>query len=152
MRLAKHFTVEEFERSQYATRHDIPNILPPDLYQRAEALCQQVLEPLRERYERPVIITSGYRCKTLNYAIGGSANSQHTMGEAADILVPGAAPYDVCLWLQDSGLPFDQLIYEGRWTHVSLSGQRNRHEVLTALFHREGGVKYLQGLVAMEEW
>jgi len=147
MRLSQHFSLQEFTFSQTATRLGIPNAPPPDAIARMIALCEDVLEPLRAELGRPIIVTSGYRSPELNAAIGGSPRSQHCRGEAADIIVPGLSPLDVCRAVVELGR-FDQCIHEfGRWCHVSWRGdQLSRRETLTAT-HQDGRVIYLRGLV-----
>lgn len=93
MKLTEHFNVEEFTRSDVASRYRIDNSLSPDNPNHAAiicnlfALCENVLEPLRQWYDKPITISSGYRCRELNShpAIGGSSRSQHMTGEAADL-------------------------------------------------------------------
>lgn len=141
--LSPHFSLKEFTRSQTADKHQLYNV-PREECEVAnlKALAVNVLEPARELLGRPIQITSGFRCGTLNRLIGGAAQSQHMYGEAADFIVRGLPMMDAALTLaaQDA-LPFDQLIYEIRvrdggkpleWIHVShkrLGG--NRREVLT---------------------
>jgi len=143
MRLSEHFTLDEFTRSQTAARLGIPNEPTPEDINRMRALCETILEPLRERVGRPIMITSGYRSPKLNRAIGGSPRSQHCRGEAADIVIPGMSPLDVCHALV--GLPFDQAIHEfGRWCHVSYA-RHPRGERLTAVHDPNIGVRYMTG-------
>lgn len=93
-------------------------------------LCQAVLEPVRSAFG-PVVITSGYRCPALNAAVGGAATSQHAKAEAADFIVPGRDLDDVFEWIQKAIIPFDQVILEPGWIHVSYCGQPgNRREAL----------------------
>ncbi len=145
MNLSKHFSLKEFTRSQTAARFGIRNEPTPEAIMRMMALCENILEPLREEVGRPVIITSGYRSPELNQRIGGSNWSQHMRGEAADIVIPGFSPLAVCKLIVELDLPFDQLIHEfGEWAHVSYSS-RKRGETLTASFS-ETGVRYTKGL------
>lgn len=132
--LSEHFTLEEFTISQEAVRSGLRNA--PDVAQ-TEALCllcENVLEPLRARIKRPIVVSSGFRSKSVNTRIGGSATSQHCKGEAADILVPGMDTADVVDLIRAMRLPFDQVIDEfARWVHVSHSRSGgNRGEVLMA--------------------
>jgi uncharacterized protein YcbK (DUF882 family) len=98
--------------------------------------AQRLLQPIRDHYARPVIVTSGYRSPALNSAVGGSSTSQHMLGEASDFTVQGMSNYEVCKWIRDfhpNG--FDQLIYEfgeSGWIHCSWKPTGNRREVLTA--------------------
>jgi len=135
--LTKNFSLEEFTVSQEAVRGGLRN--QPDAVQTdaIRNLCLSVLEPLRSRVKRPIVISSGFRSKSLNTRIGGAATSQHCRGEAADIMVPGVATADLVDIMRSMRLPFDQLIDEfGRWVHVSHTSG-NRGEVLVA--SRRGG-------------
>ena len=135
MRISKHFSLAEFTRSQTATRRGIDNTPTPSAKINMRHLCKYVLEPLREEVGAPIFISSGYRCAQLNGAIGGSATSQHMEGKAADIIVTGWTPREVCDWIY-ANLEYDQLIMEFfQWTHVSFTaraGTQNRNEYLDA--------------------
>lgn len=120
MNLSPHFTLAELTISQEAARAGLRNA--PDIVQidNLRALCVNVLEPLRARVKKPVVVTSGFRSVSVNRRIGGSRCSQHTRGEAADIIVPGMDSVDVFKLIRAMKLPFDQVIEEfGRWVHVS---------------------------------
>lgn len=97
MKLTQHFALEEFTRSQTAARLGIDNTLNPAFFADSlvianlKNLCTQVLEPLRRHIDKPIVISSGYRCPVLNRAVGGVANSQHLTGQAADITIPSVA-------------------------------------------------------------
>lgn len=129
MKLSEHFDLDEFTRSATADRLHIDNSIPEELIPNLRNLCQQVLEPLRQHFGTPVVISSGYRCPALNRAVGGVPNSQHLTGEAADIVLPKLA--DAFYWLIDN-VPFDQLGFESKgstkWIHVSckLDPSQNR--------------------------
>lgn len=135
MKLTRNFSLSEFTFSETAERLGIPVVIEPDSpeFLAVQRLALLVLQPVRD-YFGPVVITSGYRPEALNIAIGGSPNSQHMKGEAADFVVPGYTPLEVCTWIRDADLPFDQLIHEfGRWVHVSIAVDREpRGECLTA--------------------
>lgn len=130
----KYFTINELTKSDTAQRKGIQNIPSEEQEQNLISLVENILDPLREAYGKPIIITSGFRGKELNDVIGGAKNSQHTTGEAADIRTIEDTPkenkklYDLILKLK---LPFDQLIdeYNFNWVHVSYS-DRNRRQVL----------------------
>ena len=97
-------------------------------------LCENVLEPLRERVRRPVIVSSGFRSTSVNRRIGGSPKSQHCKGQAVDFTIPGMSVAEVVLLIRRMGLPYDQLIDEfSKWVHVS-HVTRNRGQLLTARY------------------
>jgi hypothetical protein len=133
MKVGKFFTLQEFTVSQTATRRGIPNDPPEDVIDSIRALCSKVLDPLRRKLGKPIVVSSGYRSPELNEAIGGAASSQHCKGEAADIICPGVEVSDLVNAIREMDLPFDQLIHEGTWVHVSYS-KRNRRQVLKARF------------------
>jgi hypothetical protein len=108
-----------------------------------------LMESVRTHLGVPIIISSGYRCKEVNDAIGGSVSSQHTLGQACDFIAPGfGAPTTVVSHLMDlPSVGYDQLIQEfGRWVHISWS-PKPRRQVLTAK-RVDGRVTYLPGLVS----
>ena len=142
MRLSPNFTLTELERSQTALRLGLDNRAPPPAVERLALLCSKVLQPIRDHFGA-VHISSGYRGPALNARIGGSRRSQHMRGEAADIVIAGVTPIEVCRWIEGAAIDFDQLIYEGDWTHVSYSPQ-HRRQVLTAHFDRV--VRYSRGI------
>jgi zinc D-Ala-D-Ala carboxypeptidase len=143
MNLSEHFPLAEMTFSQTAVRKGIGNNPPPQAVVALEKLCENVLEPVRAHFGKPVRISSGYRSQALNKAVGGSGTSQHCFGEAADIVVPGVDNLRLAKWIE-ANTPFDQVIMEGGWVHVSF-GPRNRRQALTA--HFSGGrATYSQGL------
>ena len=92
MQLSEHFELAEFLVSETAARRGIANEPTPEIIDNLRRLCQLVLEPLRVKLVRPVVITSGYRSLALNRAVGGSPTSHHRQGRAADLIVPGMSP------------------------------------------------------------
>lgn len=138
MKVTEHFTLEEFIRSNTATRLKIANL--PNKAQIANILelCRNVLEPIRERYGKPIIVTSGYRCPELNKAVGGVATSEHMQGMAADIRSSSDTRADnkklwnICIEVL-KGREFGQLINEHNydWIHVSFNKNRNRKQILS---------------------
>lgn len=147
MKLSKHFTLSEFERSGKAKEIGVKNKAPVELYSRLSTLCEKVLEPVREHFGRPVRITSGFRCLQLNRAIGSRDTSQHTLCEAADIVIDGIEPLEIAKFIH-LHLSFDQCIEEnGRWVHVSYTKRRpNREQTLTADQDDNGNTTYRYGL------
>lgn len=137
MNLTKHFTLAEMTISQEATRSGLSN--SPNALQTESIvlLCTNILEPLRARVRKPIVVSSGYRSMSVNRRIGGSKASQHTKGQAADFTIPGMTVAEVVALIRKLGLPFDQLIDEfGSWAHVSY-GPLNRRQSLNA--RRVGG-------------
>ena len=131
MRLTEHFDLEELTRSATATRLGLMNVPPQTAVGNLRNLCQKVLEPLRQHLGKPIIVTSGYRSKELNKAVGGVENSQHLVGEAADLRIESEKQgREWMAWIMDN-CEFDQLILErnskATWLHVSC--KRNRQEV-----------------------
>ena len=147
MQLSKHFTLEEMEKSQTATRKGIKNKAGSGEIKNLGDLCYEVLEPVRAKFDRPVTITSGYRSPELSEAIGSKATSQHCLGEAVDFEIAGVSNLQVALWLTNN-VNFDQCILEfwtgeasSGWIHVSYKDGSNRKQVLTY-----DGKSYTNGL------
>lgn len=137
-RLSPHFTLGEFVRSETAEAQLIDNTPPDSAVIRLIALCCYTLEPLRSFWRKPIIINSGYRCPKLNDAVGGVPNSQHKIGEAADLRC--SCRDEALAMLQcllDNSVDFDQAIIEtdrkSIWLHVSckFDKSQNRENVIT---------------------
>ncbi len=120
MRLSLHFELSEFTFSQTAIRKGIDNTPSDVVIENLKLLCTHILEPIRTGLGKPLRVSSGYRSKALNKAIGGAANSQHITGQAADFTVQGMSVEEVYQWIKTSGIVFDQSIFEfGQWLHIS---------------------------------
>lgn len=133
--MGKYFTINELTKSSTASRLHINNTPSQEVKDNLNKLIDNVLDPLRELYGKPIIVNSGYRCSKLNKAVGGARNSQHLTGQASDIrTVTNTKESNKQLFdiIRNSKLPFDQLIneYDFNWVHVSY-GPRNRRQVLT---------------------
>ena len=131
----KYFTMNELTHSATAIRKGIDNT--PDSTAKANltALVANILDPLREAYGKPIVVSSGYRCAKLNRAVGGVARSQHITGQAADIQSVSKSKADhkkLFELAQRLRLPFDQLIdeYDYKWVHISFNTKGNRRQVL----------------------
>lgn len=129
----KHFTIAELCKSETARVRRIEN--KPDTEQKAalEALVTNVLDPLRGLYGRPIMVSSGFRSRDLNRAVGGAPSSQHMKGEAADIYTGSKEENRKLFELIRDNLPYDQLIDEKdfSWVHVSYRADgANRKQVL----------------------
>lgn len=130
MRISKNFKLNEFTDSATATAKKIDNTKVPAIaMQNIKLLVSNILQPLRDSICKPIKISSGYRCLTLNAAVGGVASSQHVLGQASDIKVNGMTPYQVAKTIIDQNLPYDQLILYPTFCHVSYSN-RNRRQLL----------------------
>lgn len=146
--MMKYFTLQELTKSATALRKGIDNDPDFETCQNLTALVVNILDPLREAYGRPIVVTSGFRCARLNKVLGGASGSQHVKGQAADIRTVEDTPlenkklYDLIVKL---GLPFDQLIneYGYDWVHVSY-GPHHRREKLKAI-KRNGRTQYVVG-------
>tara|TARA_R110002012_G_scaffold75544_3_gene190861 strand:+ start:352 stop:813 length:462 start_codon:yes stop_codon:yes gene_type:complete len=150
MKLSDNFSLHEFTRSQTATRHGIDNTPNKEIIGNLQSLCLGVLQPVRQHFQKPMIISSGYRCVELNIKIGGSITSQHVQGQAADIEVLEVSNLELSDWI-NKNLSFDQLILEfhnpdedphSGWVHVSFNSDNNRHEYKEAYKNEEGKTRY----------
>lgn len=132
----KYFTIAEFIRSDTADKRGIDNRCKKEHVANIMNLVDNVLDPLREAYGKPIWITSGYRCPALNQAVKGSPTSDHMYGRVADIVGTPATKEEnrkLFYLIQSLGLPFDQLIDESNfsWVHVGYrSKKENRGQVL----------------------
>ena len=139
MQLSKNFKLEEFTKSMTATRKGINNEPGSCDIKNLENLCYEILEPLRAKFGKPIIITSGYRSEELCEAIGSKKTSQHSKGQAADLEIASIPNIQIAYWLKNN-VDFDQLILEfyskddpsAGWVHVSYNEKgSNRKQVLT---------------------
>ena len=125
----KNFKLDEFITSPTALSLGIDNL--PDFEEVAhlEELVSTILQPLRTALGYPLIVTSGYRCKALNNAVGGVSDSAHQYGYAADIQIKDMVRFPIFLmeaenWLRENNVAFDQSIIEqsrvARWWHIAV--------------------------------
>lgn len=126
------FSINELTRSETARARKIDNTPPEEARVRLQRLIDRVLDPAREAIGIPIYVNSGYRCPSLNSAVGGVPTSQHTLGEAADLDTrTREGNKKLYAWIAEN-LEFDQLINENNysWIHVSYREGRNRNQVL----------------------
>ena len=139
MKLSPNFTLQELTQ----TSTGLPNEPKPEHLPRLIALAA-TLEKVRSLFNRPIIVSSGYRSDAVNTKVGGSKTSAHSLGYAADFTVKGLSVREVCEKIVQSNINFDQIIDEKRgnttWIHLSID-PRMRGQVLT---FRNG--TYTQGL------
>lgn len=128
----KYFTVEELSRSSVAQTKRIDNKPNAEQQSALVDLIENVLDPLREKFGKPIIVSSGFRSKDLNRAVGGAASSQHMKGEAADIYTGTKEGNKELFDIIRKELPFDQVIDEKdfSWVHVSYKKSGNRKQTL----------------------
>ena len=138
MKLSNNLSLSEVIKSSTAIKNNIPNEPTKQHLQNLIILAENVFQPIREHFGRPIYISSGYRSKELNKLIGGASRSQHSKGEAIDIdndhrnSVSNREIFD---YIKDN-LEFDQLIFEAgtkedpAWVHVSFRKGMNRNKVL----------------------
>jgi|TARA_R110000824_G_scaffold105590_1_gene249828 hypothetical protein len=152
MQLSENFSLAEYSKSNTAVRLDIDNEPLDEHLESAINLFENVIQPVRDEFG-PTRITSGYRSEALNEAIGGSATSQHSKGQACDFECDGTDNKEVVEWIIDN-VDFDQLILEfyneedpnSGWIHCSFKDEEsNRNQVLRAL-KRDGRTVYEHGL------
>ena len=144
MKLSENFTLDELTKSQEAIRLGIPNEPSDEHVTNLILLCKNILQPLRNHFNIPVSISSGYRSAALCEAIGSSSKSQHTKGQAADFEIFGIANKELADWIT-TNLEYDQCILEfwnenepnSGWVHCSYSTNGNRKQYLKA--QRIGG-------------
>jgi hypothetical protein len=118
--LTPHFTLEELTHSEIGERQGIDNTPNADVQANLVRLAR-LLEEVRTLLGRPIMVNSAYRCEAINELVGSKPSSQHVLGCAADIKVPGLTPNDVVNLVAKSNLKFDQLIREfDSWTHISI--------------------------------
>ena len=149
MKLSANFELFELIKSQVADRKGIPNNPSPDQIDNLKSLCINILQPIRSEFDKPVIISSGFRSAELCIAIGSKPTSQHAEGKAADLEIPGVDNMELAMWIKNN-LNFDQLILEfykdkqpnSGWVHVSWNSEDNRNQTLRAMRNDNDKVVY----------
>lgn len=92
-------------------------------------LIYYVLNPIRQGICKPMIITSGYRCKELNNAVNGAEYSQHLRGQAVDFVIEGMKIEDIIKFINNMNIEYDELINEyDKWVHISYNKGKNRQK------------------------
>jgi hypothetical protein len=149
MNISEHISMKEALRSNTAKRLGINNMPDNDTLVTMQITAEHIFEPLRNKFNEPIYISSFYRSPELNKAIGGSSSSQHCKGEAIDIddVYSKASNADFFNYIKNH-LEFDQLIWEfgddqnPAWVHVSYSLGKNRMRILKAI-KENGRTKYI---------
>jgi hypothetical protein len=146
MNLSQNFTLQEMIFSPTAIKKGIDNTPNSQAIRNLEALCKNILEPLRAYIGGPIKVSSGYRSEVLNSLIGGSKSSQHRFGQAVDFDL-GDRCADAFKFIREN-LDYDQIIWEfgndkqPDWIHVSFSTKSNRKNALRAI-RSNGRTKYI---------
>jgi hypothetical protein len=143
MLLSANFSLARLTDSETARKNGIDNTPPMEILENLKRLAAG-LEEVQALLGAPLDISSGYRCTALNEAVGGTGDSQHVQGLAADFVCPGfGSPMEIARAIRQSKIEFDQCILEyGRWVHLSFN-DAPRRRVLTIYDPGDG---YLAGL------
>jgi len=141
MKLSKNLSLKEALKSNTATRLRIRNEPTDKHLENLKKVAINVFQPIREHFNRPIGITSGYRGIALNKAVGGSKTSDHCKGMALDLdadIFGKITNSDIFHYIKDN-LEFKQLIWEygdklnPAWVHVSYDENNNKKQVLIAV-------------------
>jgi hypothetical protein len=137
MNLTEHFTLEELTITDHREFFNEPNPSERANLVRLAEFLEQVKVAIGGK---PVMVNSAFRCKEVNDAVGSKDTSQHRVGCAADIRVPGMTPDQVVKAIMAAGLAYDQLIREfDRWTHVSITNDpQGKPRGQTLIIDRQG--------------
>jgi zinc D-Ala-D-Ala carboxypeptidase len=139
MKLSEHLDLSEVTRSDMAKRKGISNMPTPEHIENFKKLAENIFEPIRKHFGVPIMISSGYRSKELNKAIGGATSSQHLLGQALDLDMDGTKNGVTNKMVFDyikANLNFDQLIneFDYSWVHVSYNPSgKQRKQILNAV-------------------
>ena len=124
------FSISELISSNTAVIHKINNMPDINSLDNMLKLIVFCLQPLRDKIRRPMVVSSGFRCKQLNKLVGGVPTSHHCIGCACDFHVPGMTIKETIEFIKKSGIKFTQLIDEGTWVHISYVQDNLKCEVL----------------------
>jgi zinc D-Ala-D-Ala carboxypeptidase len=141
MNLSPNFTLEELTVSEIAARRNLDNT--PNATEVANLMrVAELLEQVRALLGKPILINSAFRSKPVNDAVGSRDTSQHRLGCAADIRVPGLTPKQVVQACIDAKIPFDQIIEEfDSWTHISVPNTKEQQPRRQALVINKAGTR-----------
>jgi hypothetical protein len=139
MQLSEHFTLEELTATSHREFDNTPKASELANLMRLAAMLEQVKTVLGGK---PVMINSGFRSKQVNDSVGSKDTSQHRIGCAADIRVPGMTPNEVVKAIIASDIGYDQLIREfNSWTHISVPDMLARPPRKQALIIDKSGTR-----------
>jgi zinc D-Ala-D-Ala carboxypeptidase len=151
MKLTANISLDELIKSQVAERKGINNNPSPMQIENLKALAVNILQPIRSQFDKPLIISSGFRCAQLCIEIGSSIDSEHCADKksaAADFEIPGVDNKELAEWIK-SNLEYNQLILEfyrdgeptSGWVHCSYSTDLNKKQSLIA-YRQDNKVQY----------
>ena len=152
-KFSEHFTLKEVIKSETAVRKGIDNTPNDKVVSQLKAICQNIMDPIRKHYGKPIRVTSGYRCPTLNKSIGGSSRSQHCAlnNDAAidfEFYDMDMDLEEVFKWItEESKLPIDQCIAEflpHGWIHISYKKIGENRQKITRAKKVNGKTTYEQ--------
>lgn len=138
MQLSKNFSLSELTKSTTASKHGINNTPNSEEIKYLTELCQKILQPIRDEFKQPIVVSSGFRCKQLNKKVKGATNSDHVYGCAADIHTVSDKPsdnkklFDLIIKLKNEGkIKCRQIIneYNYNWIHVSINNRFNSYKI-----------------------
>ena len=151
MKISEHLDLSEVTRSETAKRKGISNEPTAEHLENFKKLAENIFEPIRNHFNVPIHISSGYRSKALNTSIGGSLTSQHCSGEAIDIDMDGSSNGVTNKMVFDfikANLNFDQMIWEfgsssnPDWVHVSYESTGKQRKQILKATKTGGATKY----------
>jgi uncharacterized protein YcbK (DUF882 family) len=139
MNLTEHFTLEELTYTEHREFDNTPNDAEKANLQRLALFLEEVKTVLEGR---PIMVNSAFRCKQVNDAVGSKDTSQHRIGCAADLRIPGMTPDEVVKAVIASGIGYDQIIREfDRWTHISVPNKATDNPRRQALIIDKAGTR-----------
>jgi zinc D-Ala-D-Ala carboxypeptidase len=151
MKISEHLDLSEVTRSETAKRKGISNEPTAEHLENFKKLAENIFEPIRNHFNVPIHISSGYRSKALNTSIGGALTSQHCSGEAIDIDMDGSSNGVTNKMVFDfikANLNFDQMIWEfgndsnPDWVHVSYESTGKQRKQILKATKTGGATKY----------
>ena len=139
MNLSPNFTLEELTHTDHREFSNEPNESETENLKRLAAFLEQVKTVLGGK---PVMVNSAFRSKAVNDAVGSKDTSQHRIGCAADLRIPGMTPDEVVKAVIASGIGYDQIIREfDRWTHISVPNKATDNPRRQALIIDKAGTR-----------
>lgn len=140
MKISKNFTLEEFIKSDTADRYNIDNTPSEEIKKHIIELVEKIMQPIRTKWGKAIIINSGYRCEELNDKVGGSKTSQHKSGYACDFKTTNGQNAKlfnlIKQMIENKEIECDQLIWEygtkknPNWIHIALHETKMRNQIL----------------------